>query len=120
MIYTSYFAKLSKLPSGIIPISICGKAPDWYTGVQYKKLAPKYQFFMEWKRTHYNSYYIEHFEREVLDKLDADTAVRELLSLSDKKLFALICYERPGDFCHRHLVAEWFRKNGYYCEEIDM
>lgn len=51
MIFTSYFAKLSKLPSDVVLISICGKAPDWYTGLQYKKLAPKYQFFMEWKRT---------------------------------------------------------------------
>ena len=30
MIYTSYFAKLKSLPENIIPISICGKAPDWY------------------------------------------------------------------------------------------
>lgn len=47
MIFTSYFGKLGKLPPNIIPISICGKAPDWYTGLQYKMLAPKYQFFME-------------------------------------------------------------------------
>ena len=50
MIYTSYFAKLKSLPENIIPISICGKAPDWYKGLQYKKLAPKYDFFMEWKK----------------------------------------------------------------------
>ena len=48
MIYTSYFAKLNKLPNNIIPISICGKAPDWYKGLQYKKLAPKYDFFIKW------------------------------------------------------------------------
>ena len=58
-IYTSYFAKLRSLPENIVPISICGKAPDWYTGLQYKKLAPKYGFFMEWKKTHDNDYYIE-------------------------------------------------------------
>ena len=29
MIFTSYFGKLSKLPSNVVPISICGKAPDW-------------------------------------------------------------------------------------------
>lgn len=50
MIYTSYFAKLKSLPDNIVPISICGKAPNWYTGLQYKKLAPKYDFFMEWIR----------------------------------------------------------------------
>lgn len=48
MIYTSYFAKLKELEKhNIIPISICCKAPDWYKWLQYKKLAPKYGFFME-------------------------------------------------------------------------
>ena len=41
-IYTSYFAKLKSLPEGIIPISICGKAPSWYKGAQFKILALKY------------------------------------------------------------------------------
>ena len=49
MIYTSYFAKLDSLPNNIVPISICGKAPDWYKGLQYKKLAPKWNFFKIWK-----------------------------------------------------------------------
>lgn len=30
---------------------------------------------------------------------------------------ALICYEKPSDFCHRHLVADWLNKNGIPCEE---
>ena len=76
MIYTSYFAKLKELEShNIIPISICAKAPDWYKGLQYKKLAPKYGFFMEWKKNHDNDYYIEHFQSEVLDGLDATNVI---------------------------------------------
>ena len=62
MIYTTYFDKLKSLPENIIPISICGKAPDWYKGLQYKKLAPKYYFFMKWKETQDNNYYIEHYQ----------------------------------------------------------
>lgn len=116
-IYTSYFAKLRSLPENIVPISICGKAPDWYTGLQYKKLAPKYGFFMEWKKTHDNNYYIEHFDSEVLDTLDAKTVYEELSKMSDGKDIALICYEKPTDFCHRHLAAKWLTKNGIPCEE---
>ena len=56
MIYTSYFAKLNKLPPNVVPISICGKAPAWYNGLQYKKLAPKYSFFSEWKKNGDNNY----------------------------------------------------------------
>lgn len=51
MIYTSYFANLRNIPSDIIPISICGKVPDWYSGLQYKKLAPKWKFFKVYKET---------------------------------------------------------------------
>ena len=122
MIYTTYFANLRKLPPDVIPISICGKAPDWYTGLQYKKLAPKYSFFMEWKKTHDNEYYIEHFQKEVLDTLCASEVLEELFALKplkDKgKQIALVCYEKPDEFCHRHLVAKWLNDNGYSAEEL--
>lgn len=124
MIYTSYFAKLKSLPKNVIPISICGKAPDWYKGLQYKKLAPKYDFFMEWKKNHDNDYYIEHFQKEVLDLLDPFDVICEIEDkIRDGRIilspinFALICYEKPSDFCHRHLVADWLNQNGIECEE---
>ena len=125
MIYTSYFAKLKSLPENIIPISICGKAPDWYKGLQYKKLAPKYNFFMEWKKNHDNDYYIKCFSEQVLDKLTALTVMTDLINLVNStedhigKEIALICYEKPSDFCHRHLVAEWLNSNGIQCKEWD-
>lgn len=116
MIYTSYFAKLPHLPKNIVPISICGKAPEWYDGIQYKVLAPKYEFFQEWKKTRDNDYYIKHFNEEVLSKLNAKKVVEKLYALSSKRDIALICYEKPGDFCHRNLVAEWLRENGIKCD----
>lgn len=30
---------------------------------------------------------------------------------------ALICYEKPSDFCHRHLIAKWLRAYGVECTE---
>lgn len=123
MIYTSYFAKLKELENhNIIPISICGKAPDWYKGLQYKKLAPKYGFFMEWKKNHNNDYYIEHFQKEVLDGLDATNVILDFSRMAygfnvGENDIVLICYEKPSVFCHRHLVAEWLKQNGFKCEE---
>lgn len=141
MIYTSYFAKLKQIEKLndneegkiYIPVSICGKAPEWYTGLQYKKLAPKYGFFMEWKQNHDNDFYIEHFNKEVLDTLDVEKVIHDLffkleksiqsdyfikmakgwyedindVIINSKKLnIVLLCYEKPSDFCHRHLVAD--------------
>ena len=122
MIYTTYFAKLKSLPKDVLPISICGKSPTWYTGLQYKKLAPKYDFFMEWKENHDNDYYIKCFNEQVLDKLDILTVLRNLIDMAngmngEYKSIALVCYEKPNDFCHRHLVAEWLRNNDIECEE---
>ena len=72
MIYTTYFAKLKSLPKDIVPISICGKTPIWYCGIQYKKLAPKYDFFMQWKENHDNDYYISCFNNQVLSELNPE------------------------------------------------
>ena len=132
MIYTTYFAQLRNLPENIVPISICGKAPAWYDGIQYKKLAPKYGFFQEWKRTHNDAFYIERFHIEVLEKLTALQVVTELQCMLPYQIkvhmkapfytdpdwhIALVCYEKPEDFCHRHLVAEWLCENGFKCHE---
>lgn len=132
MVYTTYFAQLRNLPDNVIPISICAKVPQWYSGIQYKRLAPKYEFFMEWKRNHDNDYYIEHFSSEVLEPLDVRRVMSELQVALPNEVkvqmqtpfwtskdwhVALVCYEKPSDFCHRHLVADWLRQNGYMCSE---
>ena len=122
MIYTSYFAKLKSLPENIIPISICTKAPDWYKGLQYKKLAPKYEFFIEWKKNHDNDYYIKCFNEQVLDKLDPVDVILDFSRMIygcnvGEDDVCLICYEKPEDFCHRHLVAKWLNDHGISCKE---
>ena len=122
MIYTSYFANVKNLPSGIIPIAICGGVPEWWCELQYKKLAPKQEFFNEWKNSGDNDYYIKCYYEQVLSHLDPAQVYRELNKLveytgSCADNIALLCYEKPKDFCHRHLVAEWFNKNGIVCKE---
>lgn len=120
MIYTSYFAMINKLPKNIIPISICGKAPDWYKGLQYKKLAPKYDFFMKYKRDHNEQEYIKCYNEQVLDKIEIDKLIYELcglLDINEDINICLLCYEKTGDFCHRHLVSKWLNEHGYKCEE---
>lgn len=106
-IYTSYYAKAQKIPDNIVRISIAGKAPAGYTGLEYKNVAPKIGFFLEWKKNKDNNYYIEHYNTEVLENLNAKRVYLDLERLSNGKDCVLLCYEKPNDFCHRHLVAEW-------------
>ena len=137
MIYTSYFAKLKQIEElNIIPVSICGRCPNWYKGNQYKKLAPKYKFFMEWKQNQDNDFYIEHFQKEILDNRNINIVLQDLFNffstyqqdfiknlhtpywMNNDFNIALICYEKPSDFCHRHLVADWMTKNGIPVKEL--
>lgn len=135
MIYTSYFAKLKSLPDNVVPISICAKAPNWYNGLQYKKLAPKYDFFIKWKEDHDNDHYIKCFSKQVLEPLSITRVIDEIqvmipdeikrkmqapVSWSSDYHVALLCYEKPSDFCHRHLVSEWINSYGIKCEEINL
>lgn len=99
---TSYYAKSAKHPN---TVSIAGKAPDWFTGRQYKKLAPKYWFFKKFKRDGDEEFYKIQFQKEVLDKLDPQEVFDELGEDT-----ILLCWEKSGKFCHRHLVAEWLSK----------
>jgi hypothetical protein len=124
--YTGYFAKLKTyIDAGLVPVSICGKAPDWYEGFQYKYLAPKWSFFNEWKNgTEHkgdNEYYIQHFNDEVLkgrSYIQTMEDLQRITGIDDLNKVILICYEKPSDFCHRHLVAKWFIENGINCEEF--
>lgn len=117
MIYTSYFANIKNLPEGFVPVSICGAAPEWWEGLQYKKVAPKKWFFQRWKQNHDNDFYVRNFKAEVLDRLEAAQVVSELKELSGSEDIILLCYETPKQFCHRHLVAAWLNENGFECKE---
>jgi len=104
---TSNYLKNGNHPNAV---SIAGRAPDWYKGKQYKKLAPKYFFFKkfkdEWDEKYGDEeYYIEQYNKEVLSKLDPMKVYEELGGDA-----VLLCWEKPGEFCHRHIVAKWLSK----------
>ena len=119
MIYTGYYAKVKKYEeNGLTPIAVSGKVPDFFKGTVWKWLAPKWQSFSEWNNGEISDFqYAEMYEKEVLDKLDKE-AFRELLIATKNPV--LICYEKPGDFCHRHIIADWIERNfGFIVEEYD-
>ena len=124
--YTGYFAKLKTYEQNVlITVAICGGIPTWHKGLWYKKLAPKWAFFNEWKNgiEHKgdNDYYIQHFNDEVLKDKTCRQVLADLQKLTgvknDFSKIILLCYEKPGDFCHRHLVADWLTKSGVNCIE---
>ena len=119
MIYTSYFAKVPELTRHLVlPISIAAKAPAGFTGLEYKALAPSYSILMSFKRDQNEALYTKQYTEKILNRLDPDLVIRDLQTMAaESQDIALICYERPESFCHRHLVANWLSEHGITCKE---
>ena len=120
-IYTSYFAIMNTLPEGCIPVSIARHTPKWYAGVCCPEIAPTASMIRRWKE---DSQHVKYTKDDylvdyvaILDRINPKAFVAWLESLGGYSV-ALLCYEKPDDFCHRHLVADWLHKNGFSCEEF--
>jgi uncharacterized protein YeaO (DUF488 family) len=53
---------------------------------------------------------MEKYRNEILSKLSPIKIYEDLietLNKSNKHHLALLCYEKPGDPCHRRIAAEW-------------
>lgn len=106
-IYTSYFANGKKLgKAGITMIGIALYPPKWFYGVSLKTVSPTYSILHEDNRERY----IERFKKEVLSRVDPKEFLERVKQYSNGKDVALCCFEKPGDFCHRHLVADWLNE----------
>jgi len=116
---TSYFSNAKNLPQGAVPISIALYPPkNKLTGVayfrEYKRLAPPKSLLLGWKSGAINrdEDYVDIYTKNIIQKLDVGLVVADLRELSKGADVVMLCYETPGDLCHRHLVSEWLRENG--------
>ncbi len=113
-IYTSYFGNLKALhKADIEPIAVARWLPKWYFGQSYKLVAPT-PFMLSDKCD--RETYIRMYN-DILKKIDPKQLIVNLKMLSKGKDIALLCYEKPGDFCHRHLLAEWMSVHTEYIVE---
>ncbi len=106
-IYTSYFGNWNSLKKAdIVPVSIALFSPKWYEGYRFHFLAPtRYMVLGDCEREEYVSLY-----RQILDKYGAEKIVQAVNKVSYGKDVALLCYEKPGEFCHRHLLADYLNE----------
>lgn len=81
-----------------------------YKGNSYPELAPKLSFWKKMVQKYKkiseeenNKYYIKEYWEQILSKLDPQEVYDKLDHTT------LLCYENNDEFCHRHIVAEWFQ-----------
>ena len=113
-IYTSYYGNVKKLTAlGLRPIGITLYPPKFLPHVpNYQDLAPTFNIFKKEEEE-----YTKLFNQK-LKLLPIRKVIQDLESWGNVKPICLCCYEKPGEFCHRHLVADWLRKHGLEVEEV--
>lgn len=104
----------------MIPISIAISTPKWANILKYEKLQPTWSILEQWRKRGDWEQYSSRFESEILSKLNPMAVARELIAISNRKTPVLMCWEGPGNPCHRHLVSEWFNSNGILCKELTL
>ena len=105
-VYTSYFARASKIIPDRRLISISRGNPEGWKCGFLRELNPSESLFFAYK---YHGLSEEEFEStyrlETLDNLNPN----EIYEKSKGKV--LCCWEKTGEFCHRHFVLKWLAEH---------
>ena len=108
-IYTSCFGNSKKLQqAGIKVIGIALYPPRWFYGISLKQVAPTKSILFAKDETQED--YIRRYKAEVLASQDMRQFLKAVEAAGGGQDVALCCYEKPGDFCHRHILAEWIKE----------
>ena len=73
----------------------------------WKSLTPEQQ-----KEDKYKMIYVRLYNRDVLSKLNPYAIGKKLQGKT------LLCFEKPPDFCHRHIVRVWLNMHNIQCNEL--
>lgn len=119
-ISTSYISKINKIKElGMVPVSVTRFLPETLKVENIPELSPESIILFRYKRDHNVSKFTESFKLQ-LSKLNKEKIINKLEDISQKNDNAdivLVCYEKKGDFCHRHILAEWLGSD-YNIEEL--
>ena len=108
-IYTSYFGNSKKLQqAGIKVIGISLYPPRWFNGISLKQVAPTKSILFANGQT--QEEYTRRYRSEVLSRQDIQQFLKTVEQASGGQDVALCCYEKPEDFCHRHILADWIKE----------
>jgi len=111
MIYSSYFAKVNKIPYDWY--GICRRPPKFVVDRNVYELAPSGDLLNRYKSGKISlPAYFNYFYDELTAKKDIITDKIDSLLVKSADI-VLCCYERDYLSCHRKVVLEFLENNGY-------
>jgi uncharacterized protein YeaO (DUF488 family) len=105
-VYTSYFARASKILPNRRTVSIALTTPENWGGAFYRKLNPTPMMIHNIKNNIITfDEYEEQYRKEILSTVNPE----EVYEVCKGK--AMCCWEKSGEPCHRHIVINWLSEN---------
>lgn len=109
MIYTSYYGNVKNLPEDSILVSISVTQPYYI-----EKVIPQFKPWWETVNNIKKGIIDEtEYTRQYLSKIskynDKTWNVIKKMYESEKN-YILLCYEKPEDFCHRHILSKFLNE----------
>ena len=120
---TSYFGRLRSLDlSRYYLVQVCVHPPNGVTcDVVLSPALPDWQQLVR----PYKDGLIDEEEYEVryLRQLNGNrerilAGIREVIREAGDREPLLLCFEKPSDWCHRHILAGWLQKEGFDISEL--
>lgn len=137
--YTSYYGNYRNIPKDYVCIGISRYCPDWmrdpkFTNFSFTEdnlLAPEKDLLDDIKSGReteegYKRRYVEHLLGNFGNGKMYPTFESFIKSLEENyefryKAIVFMCYERPGEFCHRNIVRNLMNRIFHIpCEEIEV
>lgn len=107
MIYTSYFGNYKNLPKDAAVVGISLYPPKWWKGKNLYWLAPGVDDFDNYKSGVISQELFGRFYKKSIERIGADNIRGCLEDLFPGQDIILLCWEVPGDFCHRRILGEY-------------
>ena len=110
MIYTGYYGGITRIVGDIAKVQVSNSAPV-SVDIKFEKAIPDWAFIVK----PYKDGLITKEEYEQRYTLQLDKFRENILGVikyfsGTDKDYILLCYEKPGDFCHRHILADYINK----------
>lgn len=108
-VYTSYFAASRNFNKNAVVLGITRFPPNWWNGLNIDKWAPSEKLLRQYRNKEIDEFIFSmEYVQELQDRGFTQKKVKEILeTIGGDRDIILCCYEKPGDFCHRHVFANW-------------
>lgn len=110
MIYTGHYGGPQKVSGSIVKVQVSNSTPV-PVDIRFEKAIPDWAFIVKpYKDGEIDKEEYERRYREQLDKFGENIiGVVEYFNSTGKD-YILLCYEKPGDFCHRHILSAFINE----------